>query len=41
MTLAPLPNGDLLVAAADPYLAVLDPDGGARWAQTPEAGRLP
>ena len=35
MTLAPLPNGDLLVAAADPTLAVLDPDGGARWAQTP------
>ena len=35
MTLVPLPNGDLLVAAADPYLAVLDPDGDARWAQTP------
>jgi WD40 repeat protein len=34
MTLAPLANSDLLVAAADPYLAVLGADGGARWAQT-------
>jgi WD40 repeat protein len=35
MTLAPLPNGDLLVAAGDPYLAILEPGGGTRWAQTP------
>jgi WD40 repeat protein len=36
MTLAPLSNGDLLVAAQDPYLAVFGPNGGARWAQTPK-----
>jgi WD40 repeat protein len=35
MALAPLPTGDLLVAAGDPYLAVLVPDGDAQWAQTP------
>jgi WD40 repeat protein len=35
-TLAPLPNDGMLVAAMDPYLAVLDPDRGTRWAQTPQ-----
>jgi WD40 repeat protein len=29
--LVPLPGGDLLVAAADPWLARLRADGGARW----------
>jgi WD40 repeat protein len=38
MSLAPLANGGLLVATADPYLAVLDPAGGARWAiRSPKA----
>jgi WD40 repeat protein len=31
MSLAPLPDGSLLVAAQDPYLAVLNPDGRERW----------
>ncbi len=35
MTLAPLADGALLVAAHDPYLAVLDPTGGARWVHRP------
>jgi Caspase domain/WD domain, G-beta repeat len=30
--LAALPDGGLLVAAQDPFLAVLDPDGRPRWA---------
>jgi WD40 repeat protein len=34
-TLAPLPNGSLLVAGTDPYIAVLDPEGNERWAQPP------
>jgi WD40 repeat protein len=32
MTLASLADGGVLVAAQDPYLAVLDPDGAERWA---------
>jgi WD40 repeat protein len=35
MSLVALPKGDLLVAAGDPYLTVLDPEGHARWTQTP------
>jgi WD40 repeat protein len=35
MTLAPLAAGGLLVAAADPYLAVLDAEGQERWAHRP------
>ena len=30
-SLMPLPDGDLLVAAADPWLARLAPDGMPRW----------
>ncbi len=33
-SLVPLSNGSLLVAAADPYLAVLDPLGREQWAHT-------
>jgi hypothetical protein len=33
MTLVPLPGGDLLVAAADPWLGRLGPDGRLRWLQ--------
>ena len=33
MGLAALPDGGLLVAAADPFLAVLDADGSVRWAR--------
>jgi WD40 repeat protein len=32
MTLRALADGGVLVAATDPYLAVLDPEGGERWA---------
>ncbi len=32
MTLRALADGGVLVAAGDPYLAVLDPEGGERWA---------
>ena len=35
MSLAPLSGGDLLVAATDPFLARLRPDGSARWALGP------
>jgi WD40 repeat protein len=36
--LAALPDGSLLVAAMDPFLAVLEPDGKRRWAHpSPEA----
>jgi WD40 repeat protein len=38
MRLAPLPNGDLLVAAAGPWLGRLRPDGTAVWAhRSPDA----
>jgi WD40 repeat protein len=40
MTLAPLPNGDLLVAAGDPYVAVHHLDGGVGWSQTREQADL-
>lgn len=33
MSLRPLPEGGLLVASQDPYLAVLDADGAPRWKQ--------
>jgi WD40 repeat protein len=35
MSLAPLPGGDLLVAAADPWLGRLRLDGAAAWAHVP------
>jgi WD40 repeat protein/uncharacterized caspase-like protein len=35
MSLVPLPDGDLLVAAADLWLARLGPDGTPRWAHGP------
>ena len=35
MSLVPLPDGDLLVAAADPWLGRLRPDGTPAWAQGP------
>jgi hypothetical protein len=35
MSLVPLPGGDLLVASADPYLARLRPEEGARWQHGP------
>jgi outer membrane protein assembly factor BamB len=35
MTLTPLADGTLLVAAQDPYLARLDPDGGEVWVHEP------
>ena len=35
MSLVPLPDGDLLVAAADPWLARLQADGSARWVHGP------
>ena len=40
MTLRPLAGGDLLVAAADPYLARLGPDGAVRWQQGPKQADL-
>ena len=40
MTLRPLAGGDLLVAAADPYLARLGPDGAVRWQQRPKQADL-
>jgi hypothetical protein len=35
MSLRPLPDGGLLVGAADPWLAALDAAGALRWAQRP------
>ena len=35
MSLVPLPDGDLLVATADPWLGRLQPDGTAVWAHGP------
>ena len=35
MSLVPLPGGDLLAAAADPWLARLRPEGKASWAREP------
>jgi hypothetical protein len=35
MSLVPLPEGDLLVAAGDPWLARLQQDGTARWIHRP------
>lgn len=35
MSLNPLPGGDLLVAAADPWLARMAPDGTQRWVHAP------
>lgn len=35
MSIRPLPDGDLLVAAADPWLGRLGPDGPPRWAVAP------
>ena len=40
MSLQPLPEGDLLVASQDPYLALLGPDGAARWKQRPRQADL-
>ena len=40
MTLCPLADGDLLVAAQDPYLARLRPDGAVRWQQRPQQADL-
>jgi WD40 repeat protein len=34
-SLVPLPDGDLLLASRDPWLARLQPDGGTRWAHAP------
>jgi WD40 repeat protein len=34
-SLRPLPDGALLVASADPWLGVLEADGGPRWTQRP------
>ena len=39
MSLRPLPDGALLVAAADPWLGVLAADGTPRWTQGAEADR--
>jgi hypothetical protein len=33
MSLVPLRDGGLFVATADPYLAIVEPDGAERWAQ--------
>jgi WD40 repeat protein len=40
MSLRPLPDGRLLVGAADPWLAVLDPAGTPRWVQRPPQADL-
>lgn len=40
MTLAPLADGGILVASADPYLARLKADGTARWVQGPPMADL-
>jgi WD40 repeat protein len=37
MSLVPLPDGDLLVASTDPWLARLAPDGTPRWRHGPPA----
>ena len=34
-SLQPLPDGALLVSAADPWLGVLEADGGPRWVEVP------
>jgi WD40 repeat protein len=39
-SLQPLPDGGLLVGAADPWLAVLDPAGTPRWVQRPPQADL-
>ena len=36
MSLRPLPDGALLVAARDPWLGVLAADGTPRWTQEPK-----
>ena len=41
MGLVPLPGGDLLVAAADPFLARLAPDGRAAWTRPLAPRRSP
>jgi WD40 repeat protein len=40
MSLVPLPDGDLLVAAGDPWLGRLRPDGTPAWAQGPPKADL-
>ncbi len=40
MSLRPLPEGGLLVGAADPWLAVLDAAGAPRWVQRPPQADL-
>jgi WD40 repeat protein len=40
MSLWPLPNGGLLVGAADPWLGVLDAAGATRWVQRPPQADL-
>jgi WD40 repeat protein len=40
MSLVPLPNGDLLVAADDPWLGRLRPDGTVVWAHQPPKADL-
>jgi hypothetical protein len=40
MSLRPLPEGRLLVGAADPWLAVLDAAGAPRWVQQPPQADL-
>ena len=40
MSLRPLPDGGLLVGAADPWLAVLDAAGAPRWVQRPPQADL-
>jgi WD40 repeat protein len=40
MSLRPLPDGGLLVGAADPWLAGLDATGAPRWAQRPPQADL-
>jgi hypothetical protein len=35
MSLVPLPGGDVIVAAADPFLARISPDGARRWTKPP------
>jgi hypothetical protein len=40
MSLRPLPDGGLLVGAADPWLAALDPPGARRWVHGPPKADL-
>jgi WD40 repeat protein len=40
MSLLPVPDGDLLVASADPWLGRLAPDGTPRWRRGPPAADL-